>query len=58
MRLRNITMAGIILSVLAFTIGMAGATENGTDNETPAVTPTVNVTETPTATLTALQQLQ
>ncbi len=55
MRLRNITLAGVILLVLAFTIGMAGATENSTGNETPAVnvtetpieTPTVNATETP-----------
>ncbi len=49
MRLRNITMAGVILCVLAFTIGMAGAIENNTNNETP----TVNVTGTPTETLTA-----
>ena len=48
MRLRNITLAGVILIVLAFTIGMAGAIENGTGNETP----TVNVTGTPTETLT------
>ncbi|TRZ88883.1 MAG: hypothetical protein D4R88_06730 [Methanosarcinales archaeon] len=43
-RLREITMAGIILLVLAFTIGMAGATGE---------TPTVNITGTPTITLTA-----
>ena len=61
MRLRNITLAGVILIVLAFTIGMAGAIENGTDNENPSVnvtgnsteTLTVNVTGTPTVTLTA-----
>jgi len=41
MRLRNITLAGVILIVLAFTTGMAGAIENGTGNETPSV----NVTE-------------
>ncbi|CAG0973129.1 hypothetical protein METP3_01617 [Methanosarcinales archaeon] len=60
MRLRNITMAGMILLVLAFTVGMAGAIENGTANETPTVnvtgtpteTLTVNVTATPTVTLT------
>jgi hypothetical protein len=50
MRLKNITMAGIILLVLAFTVGMAGATDqNATVNETP----TVNETRTPIATLTA-----
>jgi hypothetical protein len=50
MRLKNITMAGIILLVLAFTVGMAGATDqNATVNETP----TVNETGTPTATSTA-----
>lgn len=50
MRLRNITMAGVIL--LAFTIGMAGATENGTANETSTVTgtPTETLTVTPTGT--------
>jgi len=48
MRLKNITLAGVILFALAFTIGMAGATESGTGNETP----TVNVTGTPTETLT------
>jgi hypothetical protein len=47
MRLKNITLAGIILLVLAFTVGMAGATDqNATVNETPAV----NETGTPTAT--------
>ena len=49
MRLRNITMAGMILLVLAFTVGMAGAIENSTANETP----TVNVTGTQTEILTA-----
>ncbi len=53
MRLRNITMAGVILLVLAFTIGMAGATVNGTANETPTVIATGNSTETLTATPTA-----
>ncbi len=66
MRLRNITLAGIILLVLAFTVGMAGATDqNGTGNETTTVntttvnnatvneTTTVNETGTPTATSTA-----
>ncbi|MFZ3166675.1 MAG: DUF5667 domain-containing protein [Candidatus Methanoperedens sp.] len=60
MRLKNITMAGMILLVLAFTVGMAGAIENGTANETPTVnvtgtpteTLTINVTATPTVTLT------
>ncbi len=47
MRLRNITMVGLL--VLAFTVGMAGAIENGTANETP----TVNVTGTQTEILTA-----
>jgi hypothetical protein len=47
MRLRIITLAGVILSMLAFTIGMAGAIENGTGNETP-----VNVTGNSTETLT------
>ncbi len=46
MRLRNITLAGVILLVLAFTIGMASATENGTDNETQTVNATGNSTET------------
>jgi hypothetical protein len=49
MRLRNITIAGIILLVLAFTVGMASAI--GTANETP----TVNVTGTQTEILTATQ---
>jgi hypothetical protein len=53
MRLRNITLAGIILSMLAFTIGMAGAAENGTVNETPAINVTAAPTETLTATSTA-----
>ena len=52
MRLRNINMAGMILLVLAFTVGMAGAIENGTANETP----TVNVTGTPTVILQLPQQ--
>jgi hypothetical protein len=51
MRLKNITMAAIILLVLAFTVGMAGATEqNATDqNATVNETPTVNETGTSTA---------
>ena len=49
MRLRNINLAGVILLVLAFTIGMAG----GTTNETPTVTATGTSTETLTATPTA-----
>jgi hypothetical protein len=61
MRLRNITLAGIILLVLALTVGMAGATDqNVTGNETTTVnnatvneTITVNETGTPTATSTA-----
>ncbi len=61
MRLKNITLAGIILLVLAFTVGMAGATEqNATGNETTTVnnatvneTSTVNETGTLTATSTA-----
>ena len=48
MRLRNITLAGVILIVLSFTIGMAGAIENSTGNETPSV----NVTGNSTGTLT------
>ncbi len=44
MRSRNIARAGTILLVLAFIIGVAGATENVTGNETS----TVNVTGTPT----------
>jgi len=55
MRLSNITVAGMILFVLAFTVGMASAIENGTANETPTVnvtgTPTETLTGTPTATL-------
>jgi hypothetical protein len=50
MRLGNITRAGIILLVLVFTIGMAGAAENATGNETATVTPTVTGTATSTAT--------
>ncbi len=47
MRLKNITLAGAILLVLAFTVGMAGAIDqNAIVNETP----TVNETGTPTAT--------
>ncbi len=53
MILRNITLAGVILFMLAFTISMAGATENGTANETPTVTVTGTPTETLTATPTA-----
>lgn len=45
MKTRHKTTAGIILLVLAFTIGVAGATGDGT--------PTVNITGTPTETLTA-----
>ena len=50
MRLRNITLAGVILLLLDFTIGIAGATENGTGNETPTVNATGNSTETLTTT--------
>ena len=50
MRLRNIILAGIILIVMAFTIGMAGAIENGTGNETSSVNVTGNSTETLTVT--------
>ncbi|MBU1000683.1 hypothetical protein KKE78_04805 [Patescibacteria group bacterium] len=53
MRLRNITLAGIILLVLAFTIGMADATENATGNETPTVSAIGSPTETLTVTATA-----
>ncbi|MFZ3166383.1 MAG: DUF5667 domain-containing protein [Candidatus Methanoperedens sp.] len=56
MRLRYITLAGVILSVLVFTIGMAGAIENSTGNETPSMNVTGNSTETltpiPTVTVT------
>ena len=52
MRLRNITLAGVILIVLAFTTGMAGAIENGTGNETPSVNVTGNSTETLTVNVT------
>ncbi len=48
MRSKNMIRAGTILLVLAFIIGIAGATENATDNETSAV----NVTGTPTDTFT------
>ncbi|VVB54727.1 Uncharacterised protein [uncultured archaeon] len=51
MRLRNITLAGIILIVLAFTISMAGAIENSMGNETPSVNVTGNSTETLTVSL-------
>ncbi len=44
MRLKNITLAGVILLVLAFTIGMAGAIENGTANETAVNQTTINET--------------
>ena len=44
MRLRNLTLSGVILIVLAFTIGMAGAIENGMGNETPTVNVTGNST--------------
>ncbi len=53
MRLRNITLAGIIMLTLAFTIGMASATENATGNETPVVTATETLNETLTANVTA-----
>ncbi len=53
MRLGNITLAGMILLVLAFTIGMAGAAKNATGNETPTVTATETLTVTGTATSTA-----
>ncbi len=53
MRLRNITLAGIILLVLAFTIGMASAAENATGNETPTSTATGTPNETLTANATA-----
>lgn len=53
MRLRNITLAGITLLVLIFTIGMVSATENATGNETPTVTATGTLNETLTANATA-----
>ncbi len=50
MKMKNMTLAGIILLVLAFTIGMAGATEqNATGSGIPAAT----VTGTSTVILTA-----
>ena len=52
MRLKNMTLAGMILIVLAFTIGMASAIENGTGNETPSVNVTGNSTETLTINVT------
>ncbi len=54
MRLRNITLAGIILLVLAFTVGMAGATtdQNVTGNATTGnETTTVNTTAVNNATV-------
>ncbi|SNQ60038.1 DUF5667 domain-containing protein [Candidatus Methanoperedens nitratireducens] len=48
MRLKNITLAGIILLVLVFTIGMVSATDNATGIETPTVTTTGTATETST----------
>jgi hypothetical protein len=54
MRLKNVTLAGIILLVLIFTIGMVSATENATGNETPIVTATGTPTETPTVNATAI----
>ncbi len=54
MRLRNITLAGIILLALAFTIGMVSATENSTGDETPTVT----ATETPTEKIDCLSNLE
>ncbi len=53
MRLRNITLAGIILLVFVFTIGMVSATENATGNETTAVAATGTLNETLTANATA-----
>ncbi len=50
MRLGNITQAGMILLVLVFTIGLAGAAENATGNETSTVNVTVNGTANGTAT--------
>lgn len=50
MRLGNITLAGMILLVLVFTIGMAGAAENATGNETATETLTVTGAATSTAT--------
>ncbi|MCZ7400018.1 MAG: DUF5667 domain-containing protein [Candidatus Methanoperedens sp.] len=55
MRLGNITLAGIILLVLVFTIGMAGAAENATGNETATGTLTETLTVTGTATSTATE---
>ncbi len=53
MRLRNITLAGIILLVLIFTIGMVSATENATGNETATATTNATATGTLNETLTA-----
>ncbi len=53
MRLRNITLAGITLLVLIFTIGMVSATENATGNETATATATGTLNETLTANATA-----
>ncbi len=53
MRLKNITLAGIILLVFVFTIGMVSATENATGNETQTVTVTGTSTETSTVNATA-----
>ncbi len=53
MRLKNITLAGIILLVLVFTIGMASATENATGNETSTAAATGTLNETLTANATA-----
>ena len=49
MRLRNIIPACVIMLLLGFTAGTAGAVENGTADETPVA----NMTGTPTETLTA-----
>jgi len=59
MRLGNITLAGMILLMLVFTIGLAGAAENATGNGTSTATgtPTVNTTVTGTATDTAAAEL-
>lgn len=49
MKLREIAMAGIILSVLTFSIAIASADQNVTGNETPAVEITGAATETLTS---------
>ncbi len=47
MRLRNMNLAGVILLMLAFTIGMASATDTPAANATD--TPVANATDTPIA---------